>query len=208
MVGMMKSIQIIHRGLRTSGTMSVSTNGLCRFKSPYSNSVQPLTQSFFSSKKKDGKYDKRPDFDAVVPVPVEEPVEIFTGFDLVLQRSSNILINVCDKAYTSVLQTHCNARIIEFLKDKPNFTFTGCSESAEDIEIASQSKSKKGVQQYLQLELVDHSKILPFRKNSLGFIINLRPLDCVPGSGIYIYIYTNIYIFIFMYIHMYVNDIS
>jgi hypothetical protein len=177
MVSMMKSIQVIHRG--SSGKMSVFTNGLCRL-TPY---LQLSTQRSFSSKKKDGKYDKRPDFDVVIPVNVEEPVEVFTGFDLVLQRSSNILINVCDKAYTSVLQTHCNARIINFLKDKPNFTFTGCSESAEDIEIASKSKSKKGVQQYLQLELVDHSKILPFRNNSLGFIIDLRPLDCIPGSG-------------------------
>jgi hypothetical protein len=205
MVGMVKSFQIIHRGVRTHGTMLVSTSSLCRHTSPYSN--QTSTQRSFSSKKKDGKYDKRPDFDAVVPVHVEEPVEVYTGFDLVLQRSSNILINVCDKAYTSVLQTHCNSRIIEFLKEKPNFSLTGCSESAEDIEIASQSMSNKGVKQYLQLDLVDHGKDLPFRRNSLGFIINLRPIDCVPGSGmfvLFVYIYTYIYIYIYMYIYKYI----
>ena len=83
-------------------------------------------------------------------VTVPEPI---IGYELVLDRSVKIMVNVTERAMTSVLHTYCDARLIEYLGTNSNFDIIGCSDRQVELD------SVQELEQYSQCDLVAYSLV-------------------------------------------------
>ena len=86
--------------------------------------------------------------DAKIPPP--DPT---IGYSLVLDRSVKIMVNVTERAMTSVLHTYCDARLIEYLGSNSNFDIIGCSDRQTEVD------SVQALKQYSQCDLVSYSLV-------------------------------------------------
>ena len=87
---------------------------------------------------------------ATTKITVPEPT---IGYDLVLDRSVKIMVNVTERAMTSVLHTYCDARLIEYLGTNSNFDIIGCSDRQAEVD------SVRELEQYSQCDLVSYSVV-------------------------------------------------
>ena len=87
---------------------------------------------------------------ASTKIPTPEPT---IGYELVLDRSVKIMVNVTERAMTSVLHTYCDARLIEYLGTNTNFDIIGCSDRQAEVDSVQEFK------QYSQIDLVSYSLV-------------------------------------------------
>ena len=86
--------------------------------------------------------------DAKIHIP--EPT---IGYELVLDRSVKIMVNVSERAMTSVLHTYCDARFINLLGTNSNFDIIGCSDRQAEVDSVREYK------QYSQCDVVSYSLV-------------------------------------------------